>query len=253
MPLAVAVLAAILGQSGAAPAAPLLRRVDEGVSDRDPLVASLKIPITDLRVPTGFEGVYQAASAEGHDVFVRRSGAIWAVFPRGVYSRSEGRTLVGMPPGMSFSIGVPRSLRPVDPIDPEGRGDRAVHDAHALAPDASAAPGATRLDFSSDVLAEQPRTEQRLLSRVDHSAEAGSSEGIASTAGASSPALLQAAPATERRATSASHFVTRALGGHSSAADERSSMPRFAVDEQYRRARLDALLRERRDNGSAPQ
>lgn len=268
-------LAVILGQADSRPAGsstsggPLLRRVDEGLSDRDPLVASLRIPIADLRVPSGFEGVYQAEVAGGREVFVRRSGAVWATFPRGVYSRnSKGKTLVDMPPGMSFSIGVPAALRSPE-FAPDGDagagfdGDRARETGAASSPyparESIPLRGAIRMDLGRELAADSPLAEQRFDDRVDHSTDgAGGEAGRPSEhtdEAAALPVSGSAAhprEATASRASPSSRFVTRAI------ADEPlpevdGRMPRFSVDEPYRRARLDAMLRQRRDSARAVQ
>lgn len=97
---------------------PVLRRVEEAFADRDPLASGFRQFNADLRQPAGFSDLYQV---EGRELFVRRSGAVWAVFPRGRYVTHEGKTIPQVPPGTTFSIGMPSSLRQEEPASALGQ------------------------------------------------------------------------------------------------------------------------------------
>lgn len=97
-------------------------RVQAGKEDASPLAITLQRMDVDLRVPTGFDGVYQISRADafgrGQAMFMRVDGAVNAVFPRSVYSPSPMGTVIEVPPGTVFWIGpVPTApaplLRPV--------------------------------------------------------------------------------------------------------------------------------------------
>lgn len=188
---------------------PALRRVDEGVSDRDPLSVSMRSQQVDMRQPIGFSGVYQV---EGRDMFVRRSGAIWAVFPRGLYGSDDGKAVVLAPAGMTFSIGTPQALREeADAVDPVRAGEFDLSNGGAMASPTGA-----------------PR---RLDRRIDHALRARSEN-----ASSDEPAA-QASPASPQA-------DRRPPSGTGRAIDERASepVPRFIADEVYRRNRLSRLL-----------
>jgi hypothetical protein len=86
-----------------------LKRVEEGVSDVGPLGASQRLVPMDLRVPTGFEGVYEFQRERRWDkpetMYMRVSGGMAAVFPRSVYVEAGGGLIPEIPAGTVFLIG----------------------------------------------------------------------------------------------------------------------------------------------------
>lgn len=91
----------------AAPALAQLKAVDQGVADRGPLSASHRMMPLDLRVPTGFDRVYEGRNEHGSRVFLRIDGAIIAAFPASVYEPTEQGQIALIPPGTVFHIGDP--------------------------------------------------------------------------------------------------------------------------------------------------
>lgn len=166
---------------------PALRRVDSSLDGRDPLANSLRNPQIDLATPLDFRDLY---AVEGRDdVYVRRSGAVYAVFPRTYYVKQKKKEVTRVPGGTTYSIGFPSTLK----VAP-GRGGR-------------------------DSLGE----------RVDHAIDS-------SVGGLERPSRL------EQRVVPApvSSTPTEAVVAPPPAADV---LPRFVVNESYRRARIDAMLR----------
>lgn len=89
--------------------------IDAGFSDRSPLSVSLKQVAPDLRTDTGFERIYQLPG-QGN-LFMRRDGAISAVFPESVYewirvSKYRWRQAASIPPSTVFIIGDPNDHLP---------------------------------------------------------------------------------------------------------------------------------------------
>jgi len=219
--LACAVLPVATAQLGREP---VLRRVEEEFSDRDPLASSLRQIDTDLREPAGFNALYQV---EGKEIFVRRSGALWAVFPRGRYTRHDGKTIVQAPAGMTFSIGPPSAL-----LEPPNR-DEVVNP--------------RRVDLALPFGGAQPTEGARLDRRLDHSA------GVAGPPRPEkeSPTdhRLSAGRATLDAGASASEGAVEILERPPSAAPSTAPSPvadpppRFLSDEPYRRERLEEILR----------
>jgi hypothetical protein len=104
------------------PVLPGLKRVDEGVADRGPLSVSQRVAPVDLRVPSGFQGVYQfdqpTPFGKPQEMFARSSGGLTAVFPRSVYIASRGGLVPEIPAGTVFLIGKPRATPPPPPARP---------------------------------------------------------------------------------------------------------------------------------------
>lgn len=105
------------GQRGLPPAAkPVanhLQTVDEGVADRGSNTVSLRRIELDLRQDTGFDHLYEAPGRP--DLFMRRDGAITAVFPQSFYAVSKGGMMPVIPPGTIFFIGDPQVNDPAFP------------------------------------------------------------------------------------------------------------------------------------------
>lgn len=95
------------------PVLPGLKRVDAGVADVGPLSSSQRLIAVDLRVPTGFEGVFQferrGLFGKTETMYMRSSGGISAVFPRSVYVEASGGLVPEIPAGTVFVIGSPVS------------------------------------------------------------------------------------------------------------------------------------------------
>ncbi|HWB19065.1 MAG TPA: hypothetical protein VG711_02105, partial [Phycisphaerales bacterium] len=92
-----------------------LKEVDQGFGDEGPLRTSLRDFSVDLRLPTGFQKVYQVPGRE--DELMRVSGGLIAVFPRSVYATGRGGgQLPLIPPGTVYYIGgielFPRAVGP---------------------------------------------------------------------------------------------------------------------------------------------
>lgn len=86
-------------QPSARPAAEPGRPVEPGVGDR-PMGAGGRVLPGDLRLPTGFERLYETP-----DGFVRQDGALQAVFPRSLYVNTRFGPMPVIPPGTVFRIG----------------------------------------------------------------------------------------------------------------------------------------------------
>lgn len=85
---------------------PPLRRVDQGFADRSTLSTSLRTFGVDLRTPAGFTDLYQLPDQAGQPGrYVRRSGAISAVFPHSTYIRREDHLQALVPAGTVYYIG----------------------------------------------------------------------------------------------------------------------------------------------------
>jgi hypothetical protein len=104
------------------PVLPGLRRIDEGGADRGPLSDSQRVAPVDLRVPTGFQGVYQfdrpTPFGKPEAMFARTSGGLTAVFPRSVYVESRGGLVPEIPAGTVFMIGKPVTAASQAPARP---------------------------------------------------------------------------------------------------------------------------------------
>lgn len=100
----VLVVAAVCGPAIAQPlSAARLQRVDAGRADTGPLAISTRELPEDLRVPTGFEHVYQ--SPGDGDSLMRISGALVAEFPRSQYNMTSSGPVPVVPAGTVFRIG----------------------------------------------------------------------------------------------------------------------------------------------------
>lgn len=87
------------------PETPLVR-VQQGVGDRGPLGRDLQVPFQDLRLPSGFDGVYRGQTAGGAGFHARIHGGITAVFPWSVYTQvAPGVEVAEVPAGTVFYIG----------------------------------------------------------------------------------------------------------------------------------------------------
>lgn len=116
------------GSATAGPLRPRLEMIDAGVEDRGGIEKSFRVMPLDLRLPTGFTGVFRVPGSA--DRMMRGNGALFAVFPRSQYRRF-GNTLLPIPPAdVHYSIGMPGgfsypggSLRPFGSSDAEVRAD----------------------------------------------------------------------------------------------------------------------------------
>lgn len=93
------------------------RKIEPGSEDAAPLKIQRLEPRIDLRVPTGFDGVYQINKADifgrpqipgapGDSLYMRMDGGLMAVFPRSVYREtSRGGLVPQIPPGTVFYLG----------------------------------------------------------------------------------------------------------------------------------------------------
>lgn len=77
------------------------RALDQGYEDVAPNAESHRVfQLVDLRVPYGFEGVFEIQDAPG--LLARRSGAVTAVFERSVYNEDASAAI---PAGTVFYLG----------------------------------------------------------------------------------------------------------------------------------------------------
>lgn len=103
--IAAASLCGWLGATGVAQVdARALRPVDQGVADTGPLSANRRVVPLDLRVPAGFDRVYQFGQGRSSK-FARVNGGLTAVFPRSTYNDRGFGTTVEIPPGTVFYVG----------------------------------------------------------------------------------------------------------------------------------------------------
>lgn len=86
-------------------AQPPLKPIDHSVADVNELAASLRDFSVDLRLPLGFQQVYEMPHQPG--MLMRMSGAVYAVFPNSTYARTPVGPLATIPPGTVFYIGLP--------------------------------------------------------------------------------------------------------------------------------------------------
>lgn len=88
-----------------------LVRVEQGVSDVEPIAHSLLVQPVDLRSSVDFEILFEGTWNDPiigvRDVFARRQGALTAVFPRSSYVRTESGLVPKIPAGTIFYIGDP--------------------------------------------------------------------------------------------------------------------------------------------------
>jgi len=87
-----------------------LEKVQQGVGDVGPLGVDMRLQPLDLRLPVGFDAVYRGRTTDAFgaesDYFVRRHGAVSAVFPRSIYTEvGEGVRSADVPPGTVYYIG----------------------------------------------------------------------------------------------------------------------------------------------------
>ncbi|MHC4975371.1 MAG: hypothetical protein ACYTF7_02045 [Planctomycetota bacterium] len=87
----------------AQPAGPDMVEVDPGIDDIGTLGTSQRLIMRDLRLPSGFDRVFQLG--DGSERFVRINGALRAVFPRSSYDPRDGYARV--PAGTIYYIGSP--------------------------------------------------------------------------------------------------------------------------------------------------
>lgn len=227
------------GVSGAANRAsvPKLYRVDSDLDGRDPLALSLRNPRIDMASPLNFDDLY---AVEGrNDIFVRRSGAVYAVFPRSLYvKKAKGGERSVVPAGTTYSFGFPCGL---------------------LAPrenDAPSSPAAVtdRIELREDADASGPSLVPRLTHRLDLSAgrpepstsSAPREAAWPSSAGSPSAGTHASGDATDPVRGDASGGVSSTSSTSAWQATDRATseaMPKFVADESYRRGRLGSLLR----------
>lgn len=106
-PLALVALLAVNSRAEPPPISPssLLEHLDEGVADRGPSSLSLRRLDIDLRQDSSFEHVYAVPGRP--DLFMRRQGAVSAVFPESRYLASAQGDIAVIPAGTIFYIGLP--------------------------------------------------------------------------------------------------------------------------------------------------
>lgn len=109
----------ILAMLGAPVGAQLLpqqappRKVEQGIGDVGPGSTSLRNLQVDLRVPTGFESVYELQRTnpfappgqQTTTLYMRADGGVSAVFPRSIYAQGGGGLVPQIPPDTIFYIG----------------------------------------------------------------------------------------------------------------------------------------------------
>jgi len=233
----------VLGQNARPPAEepPLqLRRVDDGVADRDALSVSFRDPRVSLGGPSGFREVFSPSGRD--DLFMRGSGAVYATFRRSVYTRSkENQTVIVVPGGTIFSIGLPRML-------PAASG--------ATSEAARFTPEGLPVGASSGVNPFKASGFEPISVRVDHNLRADSA--VASSR-ATEPLTARVGLEVHGGLTRPNSAPRPAAGAVQSASESSDSthlhidlprsrldvdepLPRFLRDEAYRRTRLDSLL-----------
>lgn len=88
-----------------------LIRIEQGVSDVEPIARSLLVQPVDLRSSVGFDILYQGTWTDPilgtREVFARRQGALTAVFPRSSYVLTDQGVIPEIPAGTIFYIGNP--------------------------------------------------------------------------------------------------------------------------------------------------
>lgn len=95
-----------------------MRPVTEGTVDQTPLARDLSVHSRDLRVPTGFDNIYEVAQPNGRrPKFARIHGALVAEFPRSEYVSTQYGRLPVVPAGTRYKF--LRSPMPVDEGAPE--------------------------------------------------------------------------------------------------------------------------------------
>ena len=114
-------------------------RIEPGHVDVSPHAISTKKLELDLRLPTGFDGVYQVsqknAIGQTQNLFMRIDGAVTAVFPRSVYVPTEAGLVPDIPPGTVFHIGpVVEQRRDKPRVRPESMVDARTSSEPAPAP-----------------------------------------------------------------------------------------------------------------------
>lgn len=184
-----------------------MRPIEATRDDTSPLSVRLGVIPVDLRVPRGFEKVYEISTWNGPletrgayarrgRLFARVDGAIVALFPRSTYESTEdGRLFATTPPGTIYSIGPPsRSL--LERVEGAERG----------------------WDSGGE---RQARTTESVSGRVSTNASAGSAGPPAVNLSATLPAGSAAA---------------------SGDAKEAVAEPSMWVSESYRRERIGELL-----------
>lgn len=206
---------------------PTLRRVDSSLDARDPLANSLRNPQIDLASPLDFRDLY---AVEGRDdVFVRRSGAVYAVFPRSYFVREKKQEVTRVPGGTTYSIGFPQALK----IAPQRPG-RARPAGHA---------GDAHIDHAIDCTIDTTATATRLDQRV----ELGIDRAGVGHEGEERNTLEPATKSTSSGETMTSETSEMSDAPAAVAASQTASndaLPRFIASESYRRARLGTLLQQ---------
>lgn len=84
---------------------PRLEMLEAGVEDRGGIEASFRVLPVDMRLPSGFQGVYRVPGRE--DLMMRGNGALFAIFPRSQYRRAGAGLLPVTPADLHYSIGMP--------------------------------------------------------------------------------------------------------------------------------------------------
>lgn len=175
-----------------------LKRVEQGAADVNPLRVSNRHLQQNLRVPSDFSEVYEIDPSGGANPnakrFVRRSGAVYAVFPRSIYRLTDQGLSIPVPPGTIYYIGgLPASLlgsagaHAAPALQTLTRSDPRVEtaDVNALAPTGGRAS-----------LVRLPRPGDPVTAPPAHTAKDGTSKDDASDADAVPPRAWQSRSST---------------------------------------------------------
>lgn len=101
---------------------PGARPVEQGVGDVGPLSTGSRILPRDLRLPRGFDRVYEIPRTNAlgitEQTLIRIDGAVTAVFPQSVYKTiGPGVSIAEIPPGTIFYVGdLPPGFGPPQPV-----------------------------------------------------------------------------------------------------------------------------------------
>lgn len=256
-------LGQVAGQSPRPPAdePPIeLRRIDDGVADRDSLSVSFRDPRVSLGGPSGFREVFSPYGRD--DLFMRGSGAVYATFRRSAYTKNkENQTVILVPGGTVFSIGLPRMLPSASEATTEG----AKFTPEGLSIAASSARREAGSSANSMASPFKVAGYEPMADRLDHTLR-GESAIASVRADGPLEVRLQEAPsggprstqnptrrpgdvaATERDVRETTHLD---IGDAAHAWFAGETLPRFLRDEAYRRTRLDSLLATFRETASS--
>jgi hypothetical protein len=213
-----------LAQSGEASS--LLRRVEPGIEDVGSRGIGRSNLFVDLRGGVGFRDVYtfrrESAFGSSRSMFLRKSGAVSAVFPRSAYTEGAGGLRPTIPAGTIFYMG-----------DPARRNEFGIH---------------RRLDEDDPSLARRDEGAGRVLAqredrrvRMEEPAAGVNSAPSPGTSGSGPMMSSSFAQARDEKLLSAEERRVRA--------DARRIEPppkSLWADEPYRRGRIEQLMKEAR-------